>query len=41
MRQITSDRRSVFYLCELSATNPQFPKYPRLPIQSCSGFNPR
>src|SRR5882762_3908042 len=30
VRRITSDRGSVFYLCVLSAVDPQFPKYPRL-----------
>jgi hypothetical protein len=32
-----SDRGSVFYRCELAKTNPDFPKYPRLPVLSCSG----
>ena len=38
MRRIESDRRSVFYRCELSATDPRFPKYPRLPVRQCAGF---
>jgi hypothetical protein len=38
MRLITSDRGSVFYLCELSKTDPRFPKYPQLPVLSCSGY---
>jgi hypothetical protein len=25
-------------MCNLSATNPDFPKYPRLPVIQCSGF---
>jgi len=37
-RRITSDRGSVFLLCELSKTDPQFEKYPRLPVLSCSGY---
>ena len=36
---IRSDRGSVFYRCTLSETNPVFPKYPRLPVLSCSGWN--
>ena len=38
MRRIVSDRGSVFYLCELSKTDPRFVKYPRLPVMSCSGY---
>jgi hypothetical protein len=38
MRRIVSDRGSVFYLCELSKTDPTFPKYPRLPVLECAGF---
>jgi hypothetical protein len=35
---IRSDRGSIFYLCRLSATDPHFPKYPRLPVLNCSGY---
>jgi hypothetical protein len=35
---IRSDRGSVFYLCKLSAGDPRFPKYPRLPVRSCAGY---
>jgi len=38
MRQIVSDRGSKFYQCERSASNPEFPKYPRLPVIQCSGY---
>jgi len=38
MRRITSDRGSVFFLCKLSATDPRYPKYPRLPVLSCQGY---
>jgi len=41
VRVITSDKGSTFYLCLLSATNPRFPKYPRLPVLRCSGYQPR
>ena len=36
-----SDRGSVFYLCMLSSTDPRFPKYPRLPVLSCAGYEKR
>jgi len=37
---VESARGSRFYLCQLSATDPRFPKYPRLPVLRCSGFRP-
>jgi hypothetical protein len=40
MRRMESDRGSTFYLCQLSATDPSFPKYPRLPVLQCSGYRP-
>ena len=40
MRLIRSDRGSTFYFCELSVTNPAFPKYPRLPVLHCGGYKP-
>jgi hypothetical protein len=33
-----SDRGSVFWLCQLSFEDPQFRKYPRIPVTSCSGY---
>jgi hypothetical protein len=38
---VQSSRGSRFYLCRLSATDPGFPKYPRLPVLQCVGFVPR
>jgi hypothetical protein len=38
MRQIKSDKGSVFYLCGRSATDASFPKYPRLPVLQCRGY---
>jgi hypothetical protein len=38
-RKIESDRGSLFYMCELSATDPNFAKYPRLPVLRCSGYS--
>jgi hypothetical protein len=40
-RRIQSNRGSLFILCELSRSDPNFPKYPRLPVLSCSGYAPR
>lgn len=40
MRRMESDRGSVFYLCEISATDARFPKYPRLPVLRCLGYRP-
>jgi hypothetical protein len=38
MRRMESDRGSTFYLCGLSATDARFPKYPRLPVLRCPGY---
>jgi hypothetical protein len=38
MQRIESDRGSIFFYCERSKTDPQFPKYPRLPVLHCSGY---
>jgi hypothetical protein len=38
MRRIVSDRDSTFYFCQLSKTDPRFPKYPRLPVMECEGY---
>jgi hypothetical protein len=40
-RLIHNTRGSVFSLCELSKSDPAFPRYPRLPVLSCSGFEAR
>jgi hypothetical protein len=40
-RRIDSARGSAFLLCQLSVTDPRFPKYPRLPVLGCSGFRPK
>jgi hypothetical protein len=37
-RRLESARGSVFILCNLSLSDPRFPKYPRLPILSCDGY---
>lgn len=40
-RVVRSGRGSTFWLCELSRTDPAFPRYPPLPVVRCSGFTPR
>lgn len=40
-RLVPNTRGSVFSLCELSRTDPSFPRYPRLPVESCTGFEER
>ena len=37
-RLIESDRGSTFYLCEKSTSDARFPKYPRLPVLQCAGY---
>jgi hypothetical protein len=38
MRRMKSARGSSFYFCERSLTDPAFPKYPRLPVLQCAGY---
>ena len=38
---VESSKGSVFLLCELSKTDPRFPKYPRLPVLACLGYKRR
>jgi hypothetical protein len=40
-RRVTSGRGSQFTLCERSRTDPRFPRYPRLPVVACGGFEPQ
>jgi hypothetical protein len=35
---IETARGSRFSLCELSRTDPRFPRYPNLPVLACAGF---
>jgi hypothetical protein len=37
---VVSARGSRFYLCRLSAADPSFPRYPRLPVLNCRGYKP-
>jgi len=38
-QRIQSDRGSTFYRCKLSDSDSTFPKYPRLPVLQCPGYN--
>jgi len=38
VRVVRSDKDSVFYRCQLAATDPRYPKYPRLPVRQCRGY---
>jgi hypothetical protein len=40
-RIVKNTRGSRFSLCERSKTEPEFPRYPRLPVIECRGFEPR
>ena len=35
---IRSGRGSVFSMCLRHRTDKRFPKYPRLPVESCKGY---
>ncbi len=37
-REVRSVRGSVYLLCRRSETDPQYPKYPPLPLTRCPGF---
>jgi hypothetical protein len=38
VRIIENRNGSRFFLCELSAVDPAFPRYPRLPVLRCRGY---
>ena len=40
-RLVQSGRGSMFTMCLLARTDPTFPKYPRVPVVECSGFDRR
>jgi hypothetical protein len=40
-RLVGNTRGSTFSLCERSRSDPAFPRYPRLPVVRCSGYEPR
>jgi len=40
-RIVRNTRGSVFSLCGRSRTDPAFPRYPRMPVLECRGYEPR
>jgi hypothetical protein len=38
MREVVTPKGSRFLLCQLSQTNPAFPKYPPQPVVRCEGY---
>ena len=40
-RLVPNTRGSVFSLCERSRLDPAYPRYPRLPVRECAGFERR
>lgn len=39
--RVVASRSSVFLRCALADVDPAFPRYPRLPVIECSGFDAR
>ena len=39
-RPIKSSKGTSFVLCHLSYTDSRFPRYPRLPVLACDGYQP-
>ncbi len=37
-KRLTTKGDSIIYLCGLSTSDPQFVKYPRLPVFECAGY---
>jgi hypothetical protein len=40
-RIVKNTRGSRFSLCERSKLDPDYPRYPRLPVLECAGYEPR
>jgi hypothetical protein len=40
-RVVRTTRGSSFSLCERSRTQPEYPRYPRLPVVACPGYERR
>jgi hypothetical protein len=38
---VRSDRGAVFYQCRRAEAEPEYPKYPRLPVLVCKGYEAR
>jgi hypothetical protein len=39
-KKVETRRGSTFLLCQMSAVDPRFPRYPRLPVMRCAGWQP-
>jgi hypothetical protein len=39
--EVRNTRGSVFSLCARSRTDPAYPRYPRLPVAECDGYEQR
>ena len=39
-RLIQSAKGSRFFYCRRSETDPEYPKYPPLPVRECRGYQP-
>jgi hypothetical protein len=37
-RRVRSGRGSVFFYCRRADDDPSFPRYPRLPVTACRGY---
>ena len=40
VQRVASSKGSTFYRCRLSEVDPDFPRYPALPMLACRGFEP-
>ena len=40
MREVVTPKGSRFLLCQLSRTDPAYPKYPPQPVLRCDGYRP-
>ena len=40
-RLVHNTRGSTFSLCQRSRSDPRFPRYPRVPVLNCTGFEAR
>ena len=40
VREVITPRGSRFLLCQLSTTDPAYPKYPPQPVVRCDGYRP-
>lgn len=40
-RLVRNTRGSTFSLCERSKSDPAYPRYPRLPVAACAGYEER